>query len=312
MTGDAQSPEARLGAETYARRIAIEQFRDAEFRRIVTTKGTFLKVHVLRPVERAILRCLGLWEKGRRELLETVVRENDVCLGDALPAAFDGFRILHLSDLHIDIDEALVDAISRAVAPLDYNLCVMTGDYRSMTIGPSDQALALMERLRPAFKTDVLCVLGNHDFAEMVPRLESAGYRVLLNEGVVLRRGGAALYVAGIDDPVIFETHDIAKALSGAPAGCAKILLSHSARVWEEAGEAGVSLLLAGHTHGGQICLPGGWMLLCNDLMPRRCQKGAWRLGDVLGYVSSGCGASGLACRLNCPAEVVVHTLRCA
>lgn len=207
------------------------------------------------------------------------------------------------------MDDAIVESISRAVAPLDYDICAMTGDYRNLTVGPLDKALSLMARLRPAFKSDVFCVLGNHDFAAMVPGLESAGYRVLLNEGVVLRRGGDAICVAGIDDPVIFQTHDVAKAFASAPAGCVKVLLSHSARVWGEAGEAGVSLLLSGHTHGGQICLPGGRMLMHNEPPPKETHKGAWRIGDVRGYTSSGCGASGVPCRLNCPPEVVVHTL---
>lgn len=310
MTAGATSPEERLGAQAYARRVAIEREREREARRLVSSHCTFLKVHFVRPALRVALRCLGLWGRGRRELLSPVVRENEVVLGDALPAAFDGFRILHLTDLHIDIDEELVESISRAVAPLDYDICAMTGDYRNMTIGPQDKALALMARLRPAFKTEVLCALGNHDFAGMVPGLEAAGYRVLLNECAVLRRGGDALCIAGVDDPVIFETNDVAKALAAAPKGCAKVLLSHSARVWPEAGAAGVSLILSGHTHGGQICLPGGRMLMHNEPPPYECHRGPWRIGGVQGYTSAGCGASGVPCRLNCPPEVVVHTLR--
>ena len=301
---------SRLGREAFSHRIALEEFRDAEFRKIVTVQGTYLKIHILRPIQKSILWCMGLWGKGRRELLNPVVRENEVLLGDRLPPEFDGFRLLHLTDLHIDMDEGIVEAVSKAVAPLEYDVCVMTGDYRNKTIGDFGKAVSLMRKLRPALKGEVCGVLGNHDFAEMVPELEEAGYRILLNEAAVLRRGGASIAIAGIDDPVIFETGDLAKALRGVPAGSVKVLLSHSARVAPEAEKAGVALLLAGHTHGGQICLPGGYMVLRNEGLPRRYLKGPWRMGNLQGYTSAGCGASGIPCRINCPAEVVLHTLR--
>ena len=306
---DLDAVASRLGRDAYVRRVALEEFRDAEFRKIVTVQGTFLKLHLLRPVQKAALWCLGLWGRGRRELLNPVVRENKVVLGDMLPPEFDGFRMLHLSDLHIDMDEAIANAVAKAAAPLEYDACVMTGDYRNRTIGEFETALSLMRRLRPALKGEVYGVLGNHDFADMVPGLEAAGYRMLLNEAAVLRRGGAALAIVGIDDPVIFETDDLGKALDGVPAESVKVLLSHSARVAPEAEAAGVALLLAGHTHGGQICFPGGRMILRNEGLPRRYLKGPWRMGNLHGYTSSGCGASGLPCRINCPAEIVLHTL---
>jgi hypothetical protein len=141
---------SRLGREAFSHRIALEEFRDAEFRKIVTVQGTYLKIHVLRPIQKAILWCMGLWGKGRRELLNPVVRENEVLLGDRLPPEFDGFRLLHLTDLHIDMDEGIVEAVSKAVAPLEYDVCVMTGDYRNKTIGDFGKAVSLMRKLRPA------------------------------------------------------------------------------------------------------------------------------------------------------------------
>lgn len=302
-------PAARLGEDAYGRRIAEERRREDEFHRLLSTKGTYLKIHALHPLIGAVLRLMGLWRRGRRELLDTVVRENEVEI-DGLPASFDGYRILHLSDLHIDPEPALADSIIRAVAPLDYDLCVMTGDYRWLTVGPQDAAIALMARLRPAFRTDVLCVLGNHDPISLAGGLEAAGYKVLLNEAEIVRRGGDALCVAGVDDPAIFGTHDIGRALAAAPRGCVRILLSHTPGIYGEAEAAGVSLLLAGHTHGGQICLPGGRALKVNCEIPRPLVKGAWRFGALQGYTTAGCGASGVQVRLNCPSEVVVHTLR--
>lgn len=299
----------RLGAEAYARRTATEDFRDAEFRRIVSTKGTWLKIHLARPVERLILKTLFLWGKGQEELLGTVLRENRVVLGERLPPAFDGYRILHLTDLHIDCDDRIGVAVARAVSKTAFDICVMTGDYRSLTIGPIDKTLRLMRHLREAIPGEVLCVLGNHDPIALATGLENAGYRVLLNESHVVAREGGAVAFCGIDDPVIFRTHDIAKATSGLDPLAVKVLLSHSARTMREAEAAGIDLLLAGHTHGGQICLPGGWQPLKNECLPRKFCKGAWRYGGMQGYTSAGCGASGLPCRLNCPSEIVLHTL---
>lgn len=300
----------RLGDDAFRRRMAIQREREDESHALISTKGTFLKIHILRPVMAMILKLCGLWGRGCRQLLSPEVRQNEVFLGTKLPCEFDGFRILHLSDLHIDIDERLVESISNCVAPLYYDLCVMTGDYRNKTVGAWSKTISLMERLRGAFNTDVFCVLGNHDFAEMVSPLEKAGYRVLLNEGASIQRGDAAIGIAGVDDPVIFETHDVAKSLAEIAGTNIKILLSHSLRVWPEAVEGGVSLLLAGHTHGGQICLPGGRLVHVNEGMPRNFLKGAWSIGDMQGYTSAGCGASGLPCRLNCPPEVTIHILK--
>lgn len=302
-------PASRLGAEAYIRRRETEDFRDAEFRRIVSTKCTWLKIHLVRPVERLLLKTLLLWGKGRRELLNPVVRHNQVVLGGRLPAQFDGYRILHLTDIHIDIDDAVAGAVARAVAQTEFDICVMTGDYRSLTIGPVGETLRLMGRLRGAIPGEVLCVLGNHDPIELAPGLERAGYRVLLNEPFTVARGGAQIAFCGIDDPVIFKTHDIGRATAGIPAGTVRILLSHSARTMREAEAAGIDLLLAGHTHGGQICMPGGWQPLKNERLPRKFCRGAWRFGGMQGYTSAGCGASGLPCRLNCPSEIVLHTL---
>ncbi len=167
-----------------------------------------------------------------------------------------------------------------------------------------------MARLRPAIKTDVYLAIGNHDFIEMVPELERAGYRTLVNESVEIEHRGAAFTLAGIDDPVIFKTDDIEKAISGTKPESLKILLSHSPNTYAQAEKAGIDILLAGHTHGGQICLPSGKAIISHDRSPKHLHRGVWRHRNRQGYTSRGCGASGLPIRLNCPPEFVIHTLR--
>src|SRR5690554_7463407 len=86
------------------------------------------------------------------------------------------------------MDEQNLQAVIRQIEPLDYDLCVLTGDYRQRTWGPVDAALAGMEKLREAIRGDTYAVLGNHDSVRMVPALEDMGYRLLMNEMVPLER----------------------------------------------------------------------------------------------------------------------------
>ena len=153
-------------------------------------------------------------------------------------------------------------------------------------------------------------ILGNHDFLAKVPVMEAAGIRFLLNEHILLRRGEAELCLIGIDDPNFFKTHNLERALDGAPPDATKVLLSHAPQTCTMAEEKGIDLLIAGHTHGGQICLPGGYLIMHDRSAPRHILSGAWREGKLQGYTSRGTGCSGLPVRLNCPAEVTLHTLR--
>ena len=145
-----------------------------------------------------------------------------------------------------------------------------------------------------------------------MPVLDAAGVRFLLNEHRVIRRGGDCVYLVGIDDPNFYKSHNFAHAMAGVPTGSCKLLLSHSPQTYQEAEAFGFSFLMAGHTHGGQICLPGGRVLVHDGSSPRHLLSGAWRVGALQGYTSRGTGATGLPVRLNCPAEVTLHVLRCA
>lgn len=302
---------ARLGHRQYRRRLAIEQGRILEHRRPVSPQFTAIKIHVARPLLSLGLRLLGMYRHGNRQFRDLRVVRHALPVR-RLPQPFAGFRILHMSDLHLDLDPTLVQPIAAAIRALDYDLCVMTGDYRNSTVGGWDVAVRAMRELRQAIAAPVFAVLGNHDFVAMVPPLEEAGIRFLLNESVALRRGAAALYLAGIDDPYIYRTHSLARALRRVPPLAATILLSHSPIIHEEAARRGVAAVLAGHTHGGQVCLPGGRIIMRNDASPRRLWRGAWRHGGMSGYTSPGTGSCGLPIRFNCPPEVTLHTLGAA
>lgn len=260
-------------------------------------------------VIRTGLKAVGLHRRAERNTLDIRIVDNPVALPD-LPPAFEGFRILHLSDLHIDMNEAIVHAIVERVRSVDYDLCVLTGDYRFRTFGDAGACLDGMRRLRGSLSGTVLAVLGNHDSVAMLPELEEMGIRLLMNESAALEREGEHLYIAGIDDAHFFGAHDVARALAGVPDHLPAILLSHTPEVYREAALAGVRLLLSGHTHGGQLCLPGGYPLTLDARIPRRLGRGAWQHEGMQGYTSPGTGSSVVGVRLNCPPEMTVHVLR--
>ena len=142
--------------------------------------------------------------------------------------------------------------------------------------------------------------------------MEDMGVRVLLNESEALEDGGRGLFLVGVDDPHFFRADNLEKAFGGVPEQAASVLLCHSPELYRQAAHSGVGLMLCGHTHGGQICLPGGFPLFTNADCPRDLARGGpWRYGRLQGYTSVGAGSSVVDVRFNCRPEVTVHTLRC-
>jgi uncharacterized protein len=255
------------------------------------------------------LRLSGLYWRGRRNACVVRVKHNDV-VSSRVPRFFDGFKILHLSDLHTDMSEEAMSRVLDLLPGLVYDLCVLTGDYRGKTFGPFDRVLDRMARLREALTGQVFGVLGDHDTIRMVPDLEGMGIRMLLNESVVIERGGHRIHLAGIDDAHFYRVDNMEKAAEAVPYEGYSILLSHTPEIYRQAAHAGFDLLLSGHTHGGQICLPGGIAITLDADLPRFFGAGAWTYGNMAGYTSVGAGSSVVPVRFNCPPEITVHCLR--
>lgn len=258
---------------------------------------------------RLCFRLAGLHRHGYRQFLDARVVDHVVPVPDLHPD-LDGVTLLQLSDLHLDLDPELVPAIKQRLVGLRYDIAVITGDFRNLTHGPVEPCLAATLDLLPHLRQPMYAVLGNHDTLAMVPPLEKAGLRFLLNEHIVWRRGRGQLVLAGVDDPRHFDTHDLDRAFAGAPADGVRVLLAHAPSIYREAAGHGVRLMLAGHTHGGQICLPGGRIVLSSDSSPRAFLRGPWRYGTMRGYTSAGTGASGAPVRFHCPAEISRHVLQ--
>lgn len=230
-----------------------------------------------------------------------------------LPRGFDGFRILHLSDLHID---GIVDGgrkLFRLIESLEYDLCVMTGDYSFGCKGERQTVIELMQQLllRVQCQHGVIGILGDHDSLEMAPRFEDMGMRVLLNESTSLSRRADRIWLAGVDARSPAVCH-LQKAMSEVSEAAYTILLVHSPDCIADAASQGVDFCLAGHTHGGQLCLPFGIPVVKNSKCPWKYASGAWTCASMRGFTSRGVGTSGLRARLFCPPEVVIHELRVA
>jgi uncharacterized protein len=301
--------EERLGTLHARQRLGIERDHEAQ----VFGQGlTFFHLenwYSAPAIVRTALKLTGLYWRARRNAEQVSVKRNDVNFA-GLPPLFDGFTILHISDLHVGISEVAMRNLIQVVGGMQYDLCVLTGDYRGKTFGPFDDALEGMAKLRAQLKEPIYGVLGNHDTIQMVPAIEAMGIRILLNECEAIVRGDQCIYLSGIDDAHFFRVDNIEKAALQIPAGEFSILLSHTPEVYRQAAHANFNLMLSGHTHGGQICLPGSIPITLWAALPRKFGAGAWQYRDMTGYTSVGAGCSLLPVRLNCPPEITLHTLR--
>jgi predicted MPP superfamily phosphohydrolase len=299
-----------LAAPETARSVARSHFdpREGWFRTIERNASRFLsrRVFPLVPgIELPYAWALDRWLECSEA--EITVR--------GLRPGLDGFSLLLITDLHAGpflSPRALKRALVRASSTTP-DLVLLGGDYATTHLGelePHLEALASLEA-----PLGVFAVLGNHDhYTESAPRLremiESTGARVLHNDAVPIERGGGRLLLAGIDD-LHWGKPDLDEALSrarGLDPEAPIVLLSHNPDVFFEAAARGVSLVLSGHTHGGQVRIPGGPVLV--RMSRYRLDDGRFRFGGAELVVSRGLGVSGLPLRLGCPPEVVRLTLR--
>ena len=304
-----QKLEQRLGRVHARQRLGVEDDHEAQ-----VFGGGLNFFHLenwysVHSVIRNALKLTGLYWRGLRNAQRIDVRRVSITRQD-LPPSFDGFVILQISDMHVDMNAAPMRRLVELLPHINYDLCVLTGDYRGKTYGPYDAALDGLEQVRRYLKPPVYGVLGNHDTIRMVPRLEDMGIRMLLNESEMIVRGDERIFLAGIDDAHYYRVDNIEKAASLIPRDEFSILLSHTPEIYRQAAHADFRLLLSGHTHGGQLCLPGSVPLTLDSALPRRLGSGAWKYHNMDGYTSVGVGSSIVPVRFNCPPEISLHQLR--
>ncbi len=252
--------------------------------------ATFLRKAALRNAENVALNKVDLRTKG-------------------LPTGFDGGRVLFITDAHLGTIDNFAEKIIALADRAEYDYCVLGGDY-SLRSYP-EQWRGELDKLARFLKgkSRVFAVLGNHDDYRTAEQLDGHGVEVLINEHVCLERGAEKIYLVGIDDCHYYAAAELAEAQEGIADGAFKILVSHSPELYAEASDAGFSLYLAGHTHAGQLCLPGGIALMSRTPGPRMLIRGKWEYRDMVGYTSSGAGSAGVAARFFCPPEVALLTL---
>jgi predicted MPP superfamily phosphohydrolase len=305
-----QKLEQRLGRVHARQRLGIEQDHEDIFGHGINFfhPENWYSAH---SILRVALKLTGFYSLGHKNTERIQVRHNIIEL-PGLSAQFDGFTMLHITDMHADMNPGPMQRLIEILPGLRYNICVMTGDFRGQTFGPFEAALDGLASVRNHLQVPVYAVLGNHDTIRMVPEIESMGIRMLLNESETIVRGDQHIHLAGVDDAHYYRADNIQKAASAIPSERVSVLLSHTPEIYRQAAHAGFQVMLSGHTHGGQICLPGSIPLTLDSVLPRRMGAGPWKYRGMAGYTSVGVGSSIVPVRFNCLPEITLHHLQSA
>jgi uncharacterized protein len=240
------------------------------------------------------------------------IREIELSIA-GLDPAFDGYRVAHLTDLHIGsfARKEQGQRWAELANSLDADLAVVTGDLVSSGTAFHDDVADVLGALRA--RDGVVVSLGNHDqwdAARLTGAIEARGPRVLANAWLVIRRGAAELVIAGLGDHYT-GNDDLDQSLRDRPPA-PTLLLSHYPHFFEAAAERGVQLVLSGHTHGGQIGLPFFADRFNVATLGGQRARGLYRRGESALYVNAGLGTTGPPMRLGIPPEIALLVLRAA
>lgn len=249
-----------------------------------------------------------------------VTRHLDVRM-PRLPAAFDGLRVVQLSDLHIGphTSRTFLSHVANAVREASPDLIVITGDQVddfADDVAPFAQALGDLRA-----PLGVFAIAGNHDVYAGWPSVErglrAMGMHVLVNDSVALERNGSRLWIAGTGDPAAIGARhaprnpaapDVARTLRNVPGHEPVIVLAHNPALWPTLADRGVDLTLSGHTHYGQLAVTKrNWSLASSFL---KLAMGVHQRERALLYINPGTNYWGIPFRLGTPPEVTVLTLR--
>jgi predicted MPP superfamily phosphohydrolase len=247
-----------------------------------------------------------------------------------LPSAFEGMKVGQITDIHAGplVPRELIREGVDLIMSVHPDLIVLTGDFISgatkilwTTFGGFNQkhldfCMEELSRLRAPM--GIFAVLGNHDFwsgSEVAGRighgLENIGVKVLRNESVPLKKGGQALFIAGVDD--YWEgSYSLSRALENVPEDACRILLSHNPDVNEDIDNSRepIDLIIAGHTHGGQVVVPFLGAPYLPSPFGQKYRSGLVRDGKRQTFISNGLGLFFIPVRFNCPPDVSLLILR--
>lgn len=236
------------------------------------------------------------------------------------PERLNGFTIALLSDFHYDpfFSAHPIHAAIPMVNGVKPDLIVLTGDFVSVPVlqaaakgaQAAEPCADLLRRMQAPM--GLWACLGNHDaFSDpvrIIGALRNAGIQVLLNQAVPLEKDGARFWLAGVND-VMAGIADVQGALRDVPASEATVMLVHEPDFADHVKRFPVDLQLSGHSHGGQVRIPGLLPLYLPE-MARKYDMGLYQLGQLTLYTNPGLGTVRLPVRLNCPPEITVLRLQ--
>ena len=229
-----------------------------------------------------------------------------------LPFALDGFTIVQMTDFHLYpyTTSGLVRKAVELANSLQPNLTVLTGDYVWRILDAADDLAAILSGLDA--QHGVFCSLGNHDIwldvDVVLDAFKNAGLPMLVNQGVPITVGRSGLYLVGLDDGWSGNP-DLSAALQPMPSGAPVVLLYHEPDLADEVSiDSRVSLMLSGHSHGGQVRVPGRGPFTL-PYLGRKYDLGLYRIRDLWLYTNPGIGMISVPYRFNCPPEVTEFTL---
>jgi predicted MPP superfamily phosphohydrolase len=237
-----------------------------------------------------------------------------------LPEAFEGFRIAQITDIHFGpyMDTAGLERAVHLAQDFRPDLVALTGDFVSHPLYQHN-GLAGARNAEPCADVfarwkgapPMIAVLGNHDHwnnPDMVTgSLRERGIVVLRNASHVIEREKQLLWIAGTDD-ALESRADVMQAIAQIPPTDATILLAHEPDFADHAAKFPVDLQLSGHSHGGQVRLPGIGPIILPDLA-RKYHTGLNRVGRLQVFTSHGVGVINPPVRLNCPPKISLLTL---
>lgn len=232
-----------------------------------------------------------------------------------LHSSLEGFTILQITDVHLYpmTQPELVEKAVMMANGLNPDLVVLTGDYVWQDLGAIDELAPILAGLNA--KYGVFCTLGNHDYwldaGVITETLESAGLPVLINQGLSIQQGNGSIYLAGLDDGWSGRP-DLKKTLVDKKDQEPVILLCHEPDLADRYSLDGrINVQLSGHTHGGQIRLPGVGALIL-PFLGRKYDLGLYNVNDMLLYTNRGLGVISEPVRYNCPPEISQFVLHSA
>lgn len=237
-----------------------------------------------------------------------------------LPDGFDGLKILHISDLHLKGESNLTRLIKDALDFIYTDLAIVTGDFMDSWAGKT-ACSSILSHLNTRY--GIYGVFGNHDHrldvGLLLKALQGLGVKMLINNSDVIRIKNIPVQMIGVDsgvydDPFMKSKEDLNLAMTKVTKDDFKILLSHSPDIIENASEAKINVVFAGHTHGGQIRLPIIGPIYTSSKYGSKYASGLYEQDGTFMYVNRGIGCSKdslfpFPVRINCPPEIAIIRL---